>query len=94
MAHAVTAAGVEEVLVDSPGEVEALRLEGISATTVGTPDVDPVLLYGLPSAEGIPATPPVMRLVGRVMSTKRLRAGRLSPTATPSGPQRTRRSRS
>ncbi|WP_315637717.1 MULTISPECIES: alanine racemase C-terminal domain-containing protein [Microbacterium] len=75
VAHAVTAAGVEEVLVDSPGEVEALRLEGISATIVGTPDVDPVLLYGLPSAEGIPATPPVMRLVGRVMSTKRLRAG-------------------
>ncbi|WP_312672386.1 alanine racemase C-terminal domain-containing protein [Microbacterium sp.] len=75
VAQAVTAAGAEEVLVDSPGEVEALRLEGITATTTGTPDLDPGLLYGLPSAPGLPATPPVMRLVGRVMSTKRLRAG-------------------
>ncbi|MFJ6547799.1 alanine racemase [Microbacterium sp. NPDC091676] len=75
VAQAVTAAGAEEVLVDSPGEVEALRLEGITATTTGTPDLDPGLLYGLPSAQGLPATPPVMRLVGRVMSTKRLRAG-------------------
>jgi alanine racemase len=75
VAQAVTAAGAEEVLVDSPGEVEALRLEGITATTTGLPDLDPGLLYGLPSAQGLPATPPVMRLVGRVMSTKRLRAG-------------------
>ncbi|WP_101845547.1 alanine racemase [Zhihengliuella sp. ISTPL4] len=75
VAHAVTAAGAAEVLVDSPGEVEALRLEGIRATTTGEPDTDPALLYGLPSAAGASATPPVMRLVGRVMSTKRLRAG-------------------
>ncbi|WP_292791641.1 MULTISPECIES: alanine racemase [unclassified Microbacterium] len=75
VAQVVTAAGAEEVLVDSPGEVEALRLEGITATTTGEPDLDPFLLYGLPSAEGLPATAPVMRLVGRVMSTKRLRAG-------------------
>jgi len=75
VAQAVTAAGAEEVIVDSPGEVEALRLEGITATTTGEPDLDPRLLYGLPSAEGLPTTPPVMRLVGRVMSTKRLRAG-------------------
>lgn len=75
VAQAATAAGAAEVLVDSPGEVEALRLEGIIATTAGEPDVDAGLLYGLPTVGGAPATRPVMRLVGRVMSTKRLRAG-------------------
>lgn len=61
--------------MDSTGQVEAMRLEGIDATTAGTPDLDPGLLYGLPTAAGASATPAVMRLVGRVMSTKRLRAG-------------------
>lgn len=75
VAHAVTAAGAAEVRVDSAGEVEALRLEGIVGTTTGEPDIDPDLLYGLPTAAGASPTPGVMRLVGRVMSTKRLRAG-------------------
>lgn len=75
VAHAVTAAGADRVLVDSVGEVEALRLEGIVGTTAGEPDVDPALLYGLPDSSGSPASAPVLRLTGRVMSTKRLRAG-------------------
>ena len=75
VAHAVTAAGAERVLVDAPGEVEALQLEGIEATTVGEPDIDSHLLYGLPDADGGFATRPVMRLTGRVLSTKRLQPG-------------------
>jgi alanine racemase len=75
VAEAVTAAGAAQVLVDSEGEIEALRLEGITAVTAGTPDIDPALLYGLPDADGSLATRPVLRLAGRVISTKRLRAG-------------------
>ncbi|MFS0912787.1 alanine racemase [Microbacterium sp. 179-I 3D2 NHS] len=75
VAHAVVAAGADRVLVDSAGEVDALALEGIVGATAGHADIDPRLLYGLPDGDGVPATRPVMRLVGRVMSTKRLRAG-------------------
>lgn len=75
VAQAVAAAGGDQVLVDSGGEVDALRLEGISAVTSGTPDIDPVVLYGLPDGEGRLTGRPVMRLTGRVMSTKRLRRG-------------------
>ena len=75
VAHAVAAAGGEEVLVDSVGEVEILRLEGIAAVTDGAADIDAALLYGLPTARGHAATRPVLRLTGRIMSTKRLRAG-------------------
>lgn len=75
VAHAVTAAGADSVLVDGSGEVEALRLEGIRAVTTGEPDIDPALLYGLPATDGALVTRPVMRLTGRVLSTKRLRAG-------------------
>ncbi|MEU4015680.1 alanine racemase C-terminal domain-containing protein [Microbacterium sp. NPDC028030] len=75
VAHAVTAAGAEKVLVDASGEVEALRLEGIIGVTSGEPDIDSTLLYGLPDARGALATRPVMRLTGRVMSTKRLHPG-------------------
>ncbi|WEK59909.1 MAG: alanine racemase C-terminal domain-containing protein [Candidatus Microbacterium colombiense] len=71
VAHAVTVAGARHVLVDSPGEVDALALEGISATVEGKADIDPAALYGL-SGGGVP---PVMRLVGHVLSTKPLRAG-------------------
>ena len=75
VAQAVTAAGVERVRVDTRGEVDALQLEGIEAVTAGEPDVDPCLLYGLPDGRAGVATRPVMRLTGRVLSTKRLRPG-------------------
>jgi alanine racemase len=75
VAQAVTAAGAECVRVDAPGEVDALQLEGIVGVTTGEPDIDPDLLYGLPREEGAPSTRPVMRLTGRVLSTKPLRAG-------------------
>lgn len=75
VANAVSAAGARHVLVDADGEVEALRLEGIHGITDGVPDLDSTLLYGLPDADGVLATRPVMRLTGRVLSTKRLRPG-------------------
>ncbi len=43
--------------------------------TSGHADIDPTLLYGLPDESGVLVTEPVMRLTGRVLSTKRLRAG-------------------
>jgi len=75
VAHAARIAGAESVLVDSASEVEALRLEGIDATVDGDADIDASLLYGLPDAEGVFASRPVLRLAGRVMSTKRLKPG-------------------
>lgn len=63
------------MLVDSAAEAEALALEGIDAVTSGSADIDPALLYGLPDADGALRTRPVMRLVGRVLSTKPLKAG-------------------
>ena len=63
------------MLVDSAGEVDALRLEGIVGVTSGAADIDSTLLYGLPDDEGFLAVRPVMRLTGHVMSTKRLRQG-------------------
>ncbi|MFS0852010.1 alanine racemase [Microbacterium sp. 179-I 3D4 NHS] len=75
IAQAVVAAGAETVLVDAPGEVDALALEGIRATIHGHADIDPLLVYGLPDSAGELRTRPVLRLCGRVLSTKRLRAG-------------------
>ncbi|WP_243408868.1 alanine racemase C-terminal domain-containing protein [Microbacterium sp. TPD7012] len=75
VAQAVAAAGAERVLVDSQGEVDALRPEGIDAVTSGAADLDPHLLYGLPDDGGTTTLQPVMRLTGRVLSTKRLREG-------------------
>lgn len=75
VAQVVTAAGAERVLVDAQGEVEALGLEGIHGVTIGEPDIDASLLYGLPDSAGEFRTRPVMRLTGRVLSTKRLRPG-------------------
>ncbi|WP_256999562.1 alanine racemase [Microbacterium sp. SZ1] len=75
VAHAVAAAGGEAMLVDSAAEAEALAVEGIDAVTTGSADVDPALLYGLPDADGAMRTRPVMRLVGRVLSMKPLKAG-------------------
>jgi alanine racemase len=75
IAQAVTAVGADRVLVDSDGEVDALSLEGITGITSGTADIDSALLYGLPSDDGVIDLRPVMRLTGRVLSTKRLRRG-------------------
>lgn len=75
IAPAVIAAGAEAVLVDSEDEVEALRLDGINARTDATADIDSGLLYGLPDSEGALRSTPVMRLTGRVLSTKHLQAG-------------------
>ena len=75
VAHAVVAAGAAAVRVDYAQEAEALALEGIDAVTDGAADIDPFLLYGLPDTDGTLRTRPVMRLVGRVLSTKPLRSG-------------------
>jgi len=75
VAHAAHVAGAERVLVDSPSEMEALSLEGIDAVVGEEPDIDSALLYGLPDADGVLASRPVLRLAGRVMSTKRLKPG-------------------
>ncbi|KJL19640.1 Alanine racemase [Microbacterium oxydans] len=75
VAQVVAAAGAQRVLVDAQGEVEALELEGIHGVTAGEPDIDANLLYGLPDADGKLASRPVMRLTGRILSTKRLRPG-------------------
>lgn len=75
IAQAVRAAGADRVLVDSEGEVDALRLEGITGVTSGAADIDPALLYGLPDDDGVIDVRPVMRLTGRVLSTKNLRQG-------------------
>jgi alanine racemase len=75
VAQAVVAAGARAVIVDDPDEVEALRYEGVSAVTHGAADIDPHLLYGLPQDDRTRSTPAVMRLAGRVLSIKPLRAG-------------------
>jgi alanine racemase len=75
VAQAARVAGIRTVLVDSQSEVEALGLEGISAVVGEEPDIDSNMLYGLPDADGVLASRPVLRLAGRVMSTKRLKPG-------------------
>lgn len=75
IAHAVTLAGAMAVRVDSRLEAEALQLEGIEALVEGDPNIDPRIMYGLPDTDGTFVTPPVLRLAGRVMSTKPLKAG-------------------
>lgn len=75
VARAVTSAGAAGVLVDGVDEVAALEREGIEAVTGGGADIDAHLLYGLPDSVGALRTRPVMRLVGRVLSTKPLKAG-------------------
>jgi len=75
VARAVIAAGAETVRVDAGSDVDELSAEGLPAVVDGEPDIDPLLLYGLPDADGVLRTDPVMRLVGRVLATKALRAG-------------------
>lgn len=62
--------GVQTVLVDDAAAVAECEHVGLQAQTAGEPDVDTAALYGLDGA----AQPP-MQLVGRVLSTKLLRAG-------------------
>lgn len=75
VAQAVIGAGARAVRVDSRDEVDALRLEGIAAVAEGDADIDAALLFGLPDDDGALRTRPVMRLTGRVLSTKELKAG-------------------
>lgn len=72
VARAVLSAGAEAVLVDDAGRAELADL-GVPFRVDGGADIDAGLLYGLSSGET--ASPPPLRLVGRVMSTKPLRAG-------------------
>lgn len=75
VAHAVVGAGAGAVLVDSEDQVAALHLEGITAVVDVEADIDSALLYGLPDDDGVLTTRPVLRLAGRVLSTKRLKTG-------------------
>ena len=75
VARAVISAGARAARVDDEGEVALLRAEGIAATCDERPDLDPRLLYGLPDADGALPGRPVMRLAGRVLSTKDIAAG-------------------
>lgn len=73
--QAARVAGIAHVLVDSQSEAEALALEGIDAVVDEEPDIDSTLLYGLPDVDGVLASRPILRLAGRVLSTKRLKPG-------------------
>lgn len=75
VARAVIASGAEQVLVDDSLDVALLKREGVTSTDAGSADIDSHLLYGLPDADGVLRTLPPLRLVGRVLSTKRLRTG-------------------
>ncbi|MGF6823360.1 alanine racemase [Microbacterium sp. ZKA21] len=75
VAAAAAAGGASRALVDDEDAARQLRGIGISPVTTGAADIDPFLLYGLPDDRGTLHTDPVMRLSGRVMSTKPLRAG-------------------
>ncbi len=79
--HGVTAvyaalrdAGAEAVLLDE-GTASAHELSGLRVVEDGEPDIDSHLLYGLPDGDGVRRTPAALRLMGRVLSTKILRAG-------------------
>ncbi|MEV4735010.1 MULTISPECIES: alanine racemase [unclassified Microbacterium] len=72
VARAAIVAGAGAVRVDSAEQVEALAQDGIVAVTTGEPDIDPRLLYGL---AGSSDAAPVLRLAGRVLSTKPLKTG-------------------
>lgn len=75
VARVVTDAGAESVLVDDPQALALLSAAGIRASLEDAPSVDPHRLLGVPEPGASEQTDPVMRLDGRVMSTKPLRAG-------------------
>lgn len=66
----VLAAGAQGVLVDESVMRELVEL-GVRAYSTGDADIPAEVLYGLPGSGSEPA----MSLIGRVMSTKPLRAG-------------------
>lgn len=74
VAAIVTRAGATAILVDSQSEVDRLASAGIRSHREGTADVDARALFGMPDAASS-APLPVMRLEGRVLSTKPLLAG-------------------
>lgn len=71
VAEALHAAGASGAIVDDGESAALVRRTGLEALPSGGPDIDPAVLYGLPGA----GTAPVMRLTGRVLSTKPLYAG-------------------
>ncbi|PRB02486.1 hypothetical protein CQ044_15000 [Microbacterium sp. MYb64] len=75
VARAVVSAGARGVRVDGEAETALLRAEGLEATCTEAPDLDPHLLYGLPDGDGALVGAPVMRVAGRVLSTKDIAAG-------------------
>lgn len=70
-AAVVRDAGVHAVLVDDADIADLVRGQGLRAVTSGEADIDSSVLYGLPGS----ATAPAMQLMGRIVSTKPLRAG-------------------
>lgn len=66
--------GITDVIVDADA-VDESAASGMRIHLSGTADVDPSALFGIPDASGASAADPVMRLQGRVLSTKPLRAG-------------------
>lgn len=74
VAPIVRAAGATRVLVDATDAVPALSARGLPAGT-GEATADPHELFGIPRDGGAAPAEPVMRLEGRVISTKPLRAG-------------------
>lgn len=74
VAPVVADAGATGILVDAQSDVERLAGAGIRALVDGESDVDAHDLFGIPDVAAS-ASVPVMRLEGRVLSTKPLLAG-------------------
>lgn len=90
VAPIVTAAGATGILVDAQQDVDRLAARGIRARLDGAADVAAHALFGIPDAAAADS-PPVMRLEGRVLSTKPLLAGEaVSYGYTHRAPQDTR----
>lgn len=70
----VADAGASKILVDAQTDVDRLADRGIRARLDGVADVDAHALFGIPEVPES-ASLPVMRLEGRVLSTKPLLAG-------------------
>lgn len=67
--------GVTDAIVDDTATGERVAAAGVRTHVDGTADVAPGALFGVADAAGAVSTDPVMRLRGRVLSTKPLRAG-------------------
>ena len=73
VAPVVVEAGATALLVDAQRDADRLAAGGIRARLDGESDVDAHALFGIPDAGS--ETAPVMRLEGRVLSTKPLLTG-------------------